>query len=42
LIAAMLQATDVQDIVTFLSVWQFNATATRLYAAWETQRKALA
>jgi hypothetical protein len=42
LIAAMLQATDVQDIVMFLSVWHFNGTATRLYEAWEIQRKALA
>ena len=42
LIAAMLHATDVQDVVTFLSVWQFNPTATRLYDAWQEQRKALA
>ena len=42
LIAAMMHATDVQTVVTFLSVWQFNPTATRLYEAWQEQRKALA
>jgi len=42
MIAAHLQVTDVQDVVTLLSVWQFNDTATRLYDAWQTQRKALA
>ena len=42
LIAAMMHATDVQTVVSFLSVWQFNPTATRLYEAWQEQRKALA
>lgn len=42
LIAALLHAPNVQEVVTVLSKLGRNDTATRLYNAWQEQRKALA
>jgi hypothetical protein len=42
LIAALLHAPNVQEVVTVLSKLGCNDTATRLYNAWQEQRKALA
>lgn len=42
LIAAMMLATDVQEVVTTLSKAGANRTATRLYESWQEQRKAIA
>ena len=42
IVAAINPCLHVQDVVSALSRFGFNETATRLYNAWEQQRKAIA
>lgn len=42
IVAAINPCLWVQDVVSALSRFGFNDTATRLYEAWEDQRKAIA